>query len=919
MAVGDYKRSPNKFKNVTSGGPYEAVVVSHLDRKYSGSLEVEILRYTGAGSSPERSGQLLTVRYLSPFYGVTPSRGIIPEDGYQNTQKSYGMWMVPPDVGTRVLVIFAEGNPNFGYWIGCIQDDYMNFMVPDGRASTSNTTGDTPDNLSGVKLPVGEYNKAIETGEKVDPTLFSKPYNKDFTNILEVQGLLLDEIRGTTTSSARREIPSSVFGISTPGPVDKRRNAPKYAAGARGQKANIFSSRLGGSSFVMDDGDDKYVRATHAEDGPPFYINKEVGEDGGDETIPQNELIRLRTRTGHQILLHNSEDLIYIGNSRGTAWIELTSDGKIDIHAQDSISVMSDVDINFTAERDFNIDAGRNINLKASARWSDGEPFYGQRESGRIQLESAYDTNHHVGKNYTLTVLSSSNTHVGHDKFVTTVGDYNLHSQSNIYQRSEDTTHHSSGSNFYRFSQAEIHDKAASDIFINSGGKVDVVVSDALTASVGSNISMDSGGDVSIISSGLTKNRAGGGIEQFSGAHWGVQTSGESNIKVGADLKITASGTSNLKATEIFNDSDGNINLAAGGMIAGDGSGVAFQSGQSAGGSEAGDVTPASFKPASIATESDRPSDAAKAKPLPTITLPYVLPGAAKSIPYDSILTRSPQHEPWPHHENMNPLAFKRNETDRENPGMLPLADRIVTPDTFQKSLDQFTSSRIVLRSNSNEYFTGTTGDGMIGIQDDTSYQFDPTGDEGALVEVQTSTGLKTQVAEIFKENFQGFIDDLEATGYEIKRLGGYAKRKTVGNSGSWSLHASGAAIDINWPNPIVGGYPNGYFSPRPLEAPMTDMPPNTAELAKKNGLGWGGAWNSIDDAMHFSAHKAEGGAYEFPRNGMIPKGPSNEPTFPVREDEQQDEEPSNVNPDNKPPGPQESERSDANQDPEGE
>ena len=27
-----------------------------------------------------------------------------------------------PDIGTKVLVIFAEGNRGRGYWIGCVQD-----------------------------------------------------------------------------------------------------------------------------------------------------------------------------------------------------------------------------------------------------------------------------------------------------------------------------------------------------------------------------------------------------------------------------------------------------------------------------------------------------------------------------------------------------------------------------------------------------------------------------------------------------------------------------------------------------------------------------------------------------------------------------------------------------------------------------
>jgi predicted chitinase len=86
--------------------------------------------------------------------------------------------------------------------------------------------------------------------------------------------------------------------------------------------------------------------------------------DDGDKD-GQNELVRIRTRTGHQILMHNSSDLIYISNSKGTSWIELTSNGKIDIYAQDSISVHTENDFNFRADRDINMEAGRNININA--------------------------------------------------------------------------------------------------------------------------------------------------------------------------------------------------------------------------------------------------------------------------------------------------------------------------------------------------------------------------------------------------------------------------------------------------------------------------------------------------------------------------------------------------------------------------
>jgi len=342
-------------------GPFLAKVVSHLDPNYMGALEVQLLHEVG--NDEDRDGQLRTVKYLSPFYGVSNSAylGEDPDD-YDNTQKSYGMWMVPPDIGTIVMVIFVGGDVRKGYWMGCVIEENMNFSLP-GHASTKYVVDDTKEtDAKYERVPTGEYNKIIHPVTE-DPTKIVKPESPLATK-LEAQGLLKDDIRGITSSSARREIPSSVFGISTPGPVDKTGKQGKV--GKHEYKIpNAFVSRLGGSSFVMDDGDDKWERKTPASDGPPDYVSVEGGETA-ERDIPHNELVRIRTRTGHQILLHNSEDLIYIGNSRGTAWIELSSDGKIDIYAEDSVSLHTKQDLNFYADRDINIEAGRNLNIKVA-------------------------------------------------------------------------------------------------------------------------------------------------------------------------------------------------------------------------------------------------------------------------------------------------------------------------------------------------------------------------------------------------------------------------------------------------------------------------------------------------------------------------------------------------------------------------
>ena len=344
--------------------PRLAEVISHGDPDYGGGLKVRILREVGNSNF---SGEVFQVKAMMPFAGQTGSDYVSKNNTYDDTQKSYGMWFVPPDPGTLVIVIFINGDAARGYWIGCVQDTGTNFMTP-GLASTEFTIeGGTTDGGQPLRAPVAEVNKVVNATNSDAPknfTQLAKPTSL-FATALKLQGLLTDDIRGITTSSARRETPSTVFGISTPGPVDRRPGAPTGKIGTEPQKvANI--SRLGGTTFVMDDGDDNFRRKIPAGEGPPDYASVEGDETDGDPTIPHNELVRIRTRTGHQILLHNSEDLIYIGNAKGTAWIELTSNGKIDIFAADSISVHTKADMNFYADRDINMEAGRNINVKTT-------------------------------------------------------------------------------------------------------------------------------------------------------------------------------------------------------------------------------------------------------------------------------------------------------------------------------------------------------------------------------------------------------------------------------------------------------------------------------------------------------------------------------------------------------------------------
>ena len=704
MSIGNtYSRT--KFNSVkpSSGGPYEALVVNHLDPSYMGTLEVELLRHDTSGNNPARTGQVFTVRYLSPFYGVTPEAGTQANEGYEYSQKSYGFWAVPPDVGTKVLVIFAEDNSAYGYWIGCIQDNFMNYQLPGYSPSTKFTRPDTPGPLQGKKLPTAEYNKKVETGEGKDPTKFNKPYNKDFTQVLENQGLLDDEIRGTTTSSARREVPSMVFGMNTPGPLDKRNGAPKHQYGNQKTKAEQFFNRLGGSSLVFDDGDDKYIRKTHAEDGPPVYANVEAGDIQGDATIPHNEHIRLRTRTGHQILLHNAEDLIYIGNSRGTAWIELTSDGKIDIHADDSISIMTGADLNITAERDINMEAGRNINMKATARYSAGDQYdVNENEAGRIQVESAWNTNIDVGNDYKLTVHNLSDTTVESEMKVLVKENYHFHTNKSRYQRSDEKTHETSGQSWYRKSDSNIHDIAVGIHHLQNASLS--MRSIAGEDGEGGDIRYYAKGNVEGIVEGYRREKITGEVHLISDANIRTQSADDTTIISATTIHQEAGTTHHVIAGQSsYHNSGSNVNIQGAGIIAGDAGQIHWNSNLSNSASAGGD--PSVGLAALPAVDAEPPLDATEVVHLTTIQLPYMLPGSEVPTYYPSILARAPQHEPWPHHENMNPLVFKTKETDREKPGRLagntfaPL-----TPDTFAKGSGAASNTPPALSNGGNTF-----------------------------------------------------------------------------------------------------------------------------------------------------------------------------------------------------------------------
>lgn len=398
-------QNTRSFYDKLDSGPYIAEVVGH-DSTKNGVLFV-ILPTKGAGlrlgedkkKLTYRESEVIPVRYACPFGGTShirfakPGTSDFQTPDYADTQHSYGMWMIPPDIGAKVLVIFAEGQVDQGFWFSCIRDDFANSALPDFPAQRVAATDSETQNRYGTDtqfVPSSEVNWSAvpKKAPLTDGTYDSKAdeiYRAPHTpkaDQLAVQGLLQDSVRGITTTSARRESPSQVFGISTPGPVDRINLAGNIGKVGPNGDVDYIPTRLGGHTFVMDDGQ------------LPTSGTSDLVSEAASQNKPVGEMIRLRSRTGHQILMNDEKGLIYISNAKGTAWIELTESGKIDIFSNDSISVFASKDLNLTAGRDVNIESKRNMNLR-------GVGTLRMNSAGNIEAVSTQDflvtTNDSIG------------------------------------------------------------------------------------------------------------------------------------------------------------------------------------------------------------------------------------------------------------------------------------------------------------------------------------------------------------------------------------------------------------------------------------------------------------------------------------------------------------------------------------------
>jgi hypothetical protein len=365
--------SPQGAGGNSNTTPLIGVVKDNIDPTRSGRIRVALQRGKGA-QDPNSSEGWVTVQKLSNFFGsVGGDAGTDVEDHgtYKTNPSSYGMWHAPPDIGTQVVCIFINGDPNYGFYIGCIPEPEKLQMVPAIGAVDNVTLNESEANSYGGATRLPTTNMNVNNKSKSDSAQFletARPVHSYTASIMMQQGILRDAVRGPISSSASRETASRVgFGVSTPGrPIYTGgfddTNLPKNLETSNNEKLQVVARR-GGHSIVMDDGD----------------------------VIGRDQLIRIRTSLGHQIMMSDDGQTLMILHSNGQSYVELGKEGTVDIYSTNSFNVRTQGDINFHADQDINIHAMENLNIQAK----------------NIHCNSEEMTKFRAGKDFNVNALSN--------------------------------------------------------------------------------------------------------------------------------------------------------------------------------------------------------------------------------------------------------------------------------------------------------------------------------------------------------------------------------------------------------------------------------------------------------------------------------------------------------------------------------
>jgi len=331
---------------VNSGGPKETqefITLGHVvntnDPQQMGRVQAVCQAW---GDTFEMiSEDLPWCTYVTPFGGQVTAGTRGPGLDETGGGVAYGMWAIPK-VNAQILVACLDGDPSIRVYMGCVYDQFVPHTMPHGRWTYEDYPEPFVEKDAMTAFPFGPYSSE----EK-----FIKPLNENI---------------------------KQAFAYKSEPNYEWRNRAADYTV-ARFEMDDLEAviGDIADDKDVVHDGwtsTQGYGVSRSDPDGPTTITDKNYDSPVYSFTTPgthglsmddrmENCRMRLRTASGHQIIMDDTNERIYIQTAKGNNWIELDEDGNIDIFTSNKVNVRAAKDINFTSDETIRFTAKKGIHM----------------------------------------------------------------------------------------------------------------------------------------------------------------------------------------------------------------------------------------------------------------------------------------------------------------------------------------------------------------------------------------------------------------------------------------------------------------------------------------------------------------------------------------------------------------------------
>ena len=319
--MGDLIKSLNEREaNQQVTGLYSGVVLANNDPQQMGRCRIQIHGIDEAGLPMEN---YRWTPVLSSLAGTQVDPAIGPEKETASGITSYGKFEIPK-IGSIVLIMFIGSRLSNPVVMGSLYPNDLISGLPGGNQAKNEL--DT--NLANKDIP--------RMASRMNTAFGSTDSDVKNTRGFEVTARAQGERTGIPDVSEQNRKTGSITGDRGKGGYPQRTSTTQEISGGPDNEPHMYSYTTPGQNMLLMNDD------------------------------PDNFRIRLRTLSGNQVILDDTNQRIYISTSRGNSYIEMDEDGHIDIFADHRISIHSTQDINMKSDKQVNIEGVEGINLKSS-------------------------------------------------------------------------------------------------------------------------------------------------------------------------------------------------------------------------------------------------------------------------------------------------------------------------------------------------------------------------------------------------------------------------------------------------------------------------------------------------------------------------------------------------------------------------